>query len=654
MKVRRKFPFQTHPGGNPVQSLPAAEPSAECLVPFAKSFSWPAAVFLFSGISALAYEIIWMMACILILPATLALGAFFPVVTNAYNKEQGEDQTKGSVGLLYFYNTIGGVIGSLAAGFWLVPALGIKSSISVAAGLTIAMAVAIYFAGVHSAWSKKAAIGSFAVTAFCLFVFASPGMDQTILNAGLYSEMMKKEYFSRTMIPENRELGNLLYFQEGINNSVAVVANKFNDGNLTLHLSGSWEASTEIHGRLHLKFLGHLPMLFARETKTVGVIGFGAGITTGTVLLYPDVQQVNVFELEPGVINARDYFAFVNNKPLEDSRTRLFMVDGRSHITYGNIRYDVITSDPIHPYVAGASNLYTLDYYQTMADHLNPGGVFCQWIPLVGMSPESFNIILNSMHQPFPHMAVFSFCGESVIIASKEPLRADWKLLENRFYDPTVYADLKMLDMMTPFNLVDFFMGGEAQIDRYLSGVTGINTDDNVWLEHRIPMDVFNLGRTNLFHMLQEKIPSDDRRSLELIFFGIPMEKLKTELSNLKKDGDNNYKRAQKARLQNDFESMEKYLRLTLADFNSIQVYPAGIQLMEYLLDSGRIDDIFPIASYLQRNFPAFPEAYIVEARAWEKTGKSDRAEQVLNRGWVYLPGNPKMLEWRRHFGIAG
>ena len=733
---------------NPVQHLPASEPATAPHIPLARTFSWPAAVFLLSGISALAYEIIWfrllariigpsvhafsvmlatyllglalgslmgagivkkindhrltlavllgaigfgplvtlffvnklpiwygmlfvrfttseftlrnlmlqgLMACILILPATLALGAFFPVVTRAYNKEQGDDHVKGSVvGHLYFYNTIGVVIGSLAAGFWLVPAVGIKSAILVAGGLNIAMALAIYFAGVPSARFKKAATGCVAIAAFSWVVFASPGMNQTVLNAGLYSEMVKKEYFSRNMIPENRNLGNLLYFHEGINNSVAVVANKFNDGNLTLHLSGSWEASTEIHGRLHLKFLGHLPMLFARETETVGVIGFGAGITTGTVLLYPDVRRVNVFELESGVIHAGKYFAFVNNMPLEDPRTRLFMVDGRSHITYGNIRYDVITSDPIHPYVAGAANLYTHDYYRTMADNLNPGGIFCQWIPLVGMSPESYNTVLNSIHLAFPHMAVFSFCGESVILASREPLRADWKTLENRFYDPKVYADLKMLDVMTPYNLVDFFMGAEAQIDQYLSGVTRINTDDNVWLEHRIPMDFLNASHGNLFRMLRDKLPADGRRSLEQVFSGIPMDKLKGELAILKKDGDNDYKRAQQAYQRNDFKSMESYLRLTLADFNSIQVYPAGTQLMEYLDDTGRVDEIFPVAAYLQRNFPAFPEAYIAEARAWEKMGEKTPAEQALNRGWIYLPENPKMIQWRRHFGMTG
>jgi spermidine synthase len=729
-----------------LQITPALSTPTTHLISFTDSFSWPAAVFLLSGISALAYEIIWFrllariigpsvhafsimlsiyllglsigsmmgagmvnkirnhrlamtillgivgftplltlffinklpiwygmlfirftssqfsilnliiqgaMASMLVLPTTLALGAFFPVVTRAYNIENGDNHIKGSVGHLYFYNTIGGVIGSLVSGFWLIPTLGIKSALLACGGLNVAMAIVIYVAGVRSPWLTKSACSFIATCVFLFFFFATPGMDQKILNAGLYSMMLEKEHFSSNMLPQNRNLGNLLFFQEGINNSVAVIANKFNDGNLTLHLSGSWEATTEIHGRMHLKFLGHLPMLLARKTETVGVIGFGAGITTGTTLLYPDVKQVNVFELESAVINARKYFSFVNNKPLDDPRTRLYMVDGRSHITYGNVQYDIITSDPIHPYVAGASNLYTHDYYQIMAAHLNPGGIFCQWIPLVGMSPESYDTILNSMHMAFPHMAIFSFCGESVIIASKEPLRADWKTLESRFYNSKVYSDLKMLDVMSPYNLVVFFVAAEDQIDQYLSGVSRINTDDNVWLEHRIPIDFLNSTRGHLFNMLQDKIQPDGRRSLKQVFSGIPIDNLDAELSALKKDGNNDYKRAQQAYQRSDLESMEKYLRLTLADFNSSYLYPAGIQLMNYLIDSGRTDEIFPIAAYLQINFPAFPEAYIVEARALEKSGERALAELALNRGSLYLPDHSEMIQWRRHFGMA-
>ena len=381
-----------------------------------------------------------LIAAILILPATIPLGAFFPVITRAYNREilGSSHRVEQSVGRLYFYNTLGAVAGSLLAGFWLIPTFGIKTSLISAGGFSLILALFIFFISLKSGWLKKTIYCLSMATAVVFFVANIPGLNHAILNAGLYSEMVKKDSIENKIGATGAALGRLLFFQEGINNSVAVVANKFNDGNLTLHLSGSWVSTTEIHGRVHLEFLGHLPMLFARRPETIAVIGYGAGITTGNVLLYPDVKRVNIFELEPGVINASRYFEHINGRPLRDQRAHLYMVDGRSHITYEKFNYDVITSDPIHPFVAGSANLYTKDFYQIARAHLKPGGIFCQWIPLVAISPDSYNIILNTLHDVFPHIALFSFFGESVAIASSQPIRMNWRELEKRFYSPSV------------------------------------------------------------------------------------------------------------------------------------------------------------------------------------------------------------------------
>ena len=581
-------------------------------------------------------------ASYLILPATIPLGAFFPAVTRAYNHEinRSGHRVERSVGRLYFYNTLGGVAGSLLAGFWLVPTIGIKNSLISAGGFTLVLALIIFFISLRDTWQKKMAYCLGIAVAVVLFIANIPGLNHTILNVGLYSEMINKDTFESKIGPAGPTLGRLLFFQEGINNSVAVVANKFYDGNLTLHLNGSWVSTTEIHGRLHLEFLGHLPMLFARQPETIAVIGYGAGITTGNVLLYPDVKRVNIFELEPGVINASKYFEHINGKPLQDQRAHLYMVDGRSHITYENFNYDVITSDPIHPYVAGSANLYTKDFYQITRKHLKPGGIFCQWIPLVGLSPDSYNIILNTLHDVFPHIALFSFFGESVAIASGEPLKMKWQELEKRFYSPSVYRDFQSIDIHNPFNLVEFYLGGEHQIDTYLRDVEKVNTDDNVWLEHRIPMDMFDLSHGNLFFMLRAKIKDDNRKSLRKIFSGIPLEQLDTELATLSKEGDLYYQKAEKARQDNDLARMEEYYRQTFSDFNSKYYYQAGLKLAEYLHSQYRSEEALEVTAILQKNNPAFPDAYLLEAQIRIKMGEGRKAKETINRGLMYNPDN--------------
>lgn len=386
-------------------------------------------------------------------------------------------------------------------------------------------------------------------------------------------------------------------------------------------------------------------MLFAHKAESVAVVGYGAGITTGNILLYPGVKRINVFELEPGVIGASKYFEHVNRKPLEDRRTHLFTVDGRSHITYENFNYDVITSDPIHPVVAGAANLYTQDFYQIARTRLKPGGIFCQWIPLVAISPDSYNVILNTLHSVFPHMALFSFFGESVVLASTEPLRIEWKALEKRFYAPQVYEDLKALDFQTPFNLMAFYLGGEQQIDQYLSHVALLNTDDNVWLEHHIPMDMLDLSHGNLYFWLKSEIKPDNRASLKQIFSGLPLSKLDQELAALSKDGDSYYEKADRARMNKEYSKMEEYYRYTFSDFNSQFHYRAGLKLAKYLGSENRIEEALAITKSLQTNYPAFPDAYLLAAQIRLKAGMPREAQDTLKRGLMYNPDHSALTE---------
>ena len=135
---------------------------------------------------------------------------------------------------------------------------------------------------------------------------------------------------------------------------------------------------------------------------------------------------------------------------------------------------------------------------------------------------------------------------------------------------------------------------------------------------------------------------------------GVPTMATPGNLAALKKEGNNDYKLAQIAYKKSDFEAMEKYLRGTLSDFNSSFIYPAGIQLMDLLQTMDRDDEILSVAGFLQKNFPVYPEAYIAEARVWEKKGKPDRSIETLDRGWMFAPENPNLIKWRRHFGVSG
>jgi spermidine synthase len=588
----------------------------------------------------------------LILPATIPLGMLFPVINRAYDKRPGtrRPNAENTVGRLYFSNTLGAMGGCLLTGFWALPNLGVKNSLVAMSLLLGGLALYLLLQCRSWRWRERSLwAGTLVVVLTSILVFAPPA-DQQILNAGLYSDMVGPEQKVGGGRRADLSLGRLLMFKEGINNSVAVVANKFNDGNLTLHLTGHWVSTTEFHGRLHLRFLGHLPLLFARRPETVAVIGYGTGITTGTVLLYPEVKRVDVFELESGVIEATKYFDFINHRPLEDSRIRVFTLDGRSHLAYEPSSYDVITADPIHPFVAGAANLYSQDFYRIVARRLNDEGVFCQWIPLVAISEDSFKTILNSIHSVFPHTAIFTFFGEAVVIASREPLARDWETFISRLDSQRVHSDFASMDILSPYNLGAFLMGAGRQIDAYLQDTTRINTDDNVWLEHHIPQDLYSGSTRNLFFELNRFFGKNRDDALQALLPGLDLNRMQHELAQLTRNGDQAFQLAAEARERKDRKAETHYLWEAYRDFNSRFYYPAGLRLAEELAQSGRSQEAYAILHSLQFYHPAFAEAFQEEARLRLSAGGEnlDALRDVIQWGLRYNPDDETLQALRR------
>lgn len=588
-------------------------------------------------------------AALLIAPVTVGLGFLFPLAIRASSTDAGQTAAgdDAPVGGLLFVNTTGAVIGCLLAGFELLPTIGVSKTLAVCAALLLCSAGALLLWSPHWRLRRRQVIAVTAAAAAGLLLLLAPTQDQSVMTGGVYAEMLHRDAFQQRLAQAKERVfgGDVIFVQEGINNVVAVVANRYRDGNLTLHLSGHWEATTELLGRVHLHMLGHLPMLFAQRTETAAVIGLGTGITTGSLLRYPSLQRIDVAEIEPAVAAAASLYGFINNRALTDPRTRLILMDGRSLLTYGDRTYDVITVDPIHPYVAGSDNLYTQEFYGIVKSRLNPGGIFCQWMPLGAISPAAFDTVLATLRSVFPHLALFTFFHEGVILASPEPLRIAWSELTARFSEPRVRAAFAQLDIHTPFNLVAFLAGAGPQIDRYLAGHNHVNTDDNVWLEHRVVVDAFNRRLPNLTDRIQEQIRPDGWASLVQMLPGIPLETLVRELAGLSHHTEEHFRRAKAAEARGDGPGMEAALRAVMEDPASPRYYEAGLMLGLHLDALNQSDEALRVLHRLQKRFPAFPEPYWREAIVLRRAGREDAAREALGRGLRYCPGDRRLQD---------
>ncbi len=161
------------------------------------------------------------------------------------------------------------------------------------------------------------------------------------------------------------------------------------NGDLNIHVGGKIVASTEPQDMRLQRLLGHMTALLAQEPRSVLVVGFGAGVTAGTFVTHPSIERIVIVEIEPLVTDmASEFFAEFNHDVLKDPRVELIHDDGRHFLLTTDETFDLITADPIHPWMKGAAALYTQEYFELAARHLKPGGVITQWVPLYETTAE--------------------------------------------------------------------------------------------------------------------------------------------------------------------------------------------------------------------------------------------------------------------------
>src|SRR4030095_9123728 len=182
---------------------------------------------------------------------------------------------------------------------------------------------------------------------------------------------------------------------------------------------------------------GHLPMLFHANPRHVLNIGFGGGVTAGAVSIYPETK-LDIVEIEPAVTNVAEIFAPLNHDVIRRGRYHLVVNDGRNHLLITTNRYDVITSDPFEPVVAGAAHLYTVETFQWARARLAPAGIMAQFLPLYELSRADLMMILRTFVRVFPRTAVFFTGTDTVLLGLTDGAALRLETVAAKFETPEV------------------------------------------------------------------------------------------------------------------------------------------------------------------------------------------------------------------------
>jgi len=433
-------------------------------------------------------------ALLIFLPAFF-MGMVMPLVL-VWAGTMRNDQSVQLVGRSYAVNTLGAIAGAFVAGFVLVPKLTTRFTILFAAVLCIIVAGAAYQPKIDARDRdlRRAVAAGLTLTLILLLFVAAPRMNRADLSIGAYDSLVRVLAKSRGTVEDETverpgpEIHQLLMYEEGPTSTVSVRK----DWDITsMAINGRTNASDRDDMATQV-MLGQLPLLLAPQLKNALVVGYATGVTAGAILQSP-VESVECVELEPTTVSGSRFFEHVNNHPLDDPRLHLIIDDARTYLRVIPKRYDMIVSEPSHPWVPGVANLFTREFFQLGRDRLNDDGIFVQWVQIYQLSTDSLRSVLRTFQETFPYVLVFRVQGawkgkDLLLVGSKTPLTLD--RIKERIGDPRIAAELARVNIKGEADVRAWYVCDEKQLWPAVSGAV-INTDDNMHIETTVPREAF-------------------------------------------------------------------------------------------------------------------------------------------------------------------
>ncbi len=407
-----------------------------------------------------------------LLVPTFCFGVTFPLVVKI--AASGRDTLGRDVGRLYCVNTMGGVLGAMAAAYLLLPRLGTHGGIVALGMLMVFAGTALILRCPETALRWKTALILLGTVFWAAAWMRAPEDVNLALTAGY--------------VPKDHRV---IHYQEGVEGTVAVSepVDEDNGTNRVLWINRV-QATTSIEKGVKMNRLqGVLPLLFDREPRNVLFMCFGSGITAGTLAL-SDFDRIDAVEISPDVLDAAPFFARDNLGVLDRSNIAFHIDDGRNYLLTTRQTYDLITFEPMPLALAGVSTFYTREYYELCLARLAPGGMVSQWVPLHSLNPEVVRSLVHTFTDVFPEYCAWFINADLFLVGSNAPLRIDYAAADARLSRPELRAALDAVGLRDTAEVIACFLMDKAGLDAYAAKGAAM-TDDRPWAEFIAPKLVY-------------------------------------------------------------------------------------------------------------------------------------------------------------------
>jgi spermidine synthase len=431
---------------------------------------------------------------IVVWPAAFVAGVQFPLLVALLGR--GGERVGRHVGLAYAWNTVGAIVGSLAGGFGLLPLLTATGTWSAVVVLLVVLGGIAMALSVRSEPQSLRLVMPAAVAVAALLLLTATGPTAAWRHSPIGAGRVRFEEATRNALRDwaNARRRSVTQAWDGVESSVALqadngyafVVNGKSDGN------ARFDASTQVMGGL----VGAI--LHPRPTSAL-VIGLGTGSTAGWLAAIPNMERVDVVELEPAIVEVARACTPVNHAVLANPKVHLFIGDAREVLLTTLRRYDIIFSEPSNPYRAGISSLFTQEFYRAVLHRLTDGGIFLQWLQAYEVDTQTIRTAYATLASVFPEVVTWhTHPIDLLLVASAQPLIYDVPALRARVSEEPFKTALASVWRATTLEGFLARFVARSSLARAIARSEGdyFNTDDRTPVEFAFARSV---GRHKLF-----------------------------------------------------------------------------------------------------------------------------------------------------------
>ncbi|MBF0225886.1 MAG: hypothetical protein HQK76_10565 [Desulfobacterales bacterium] len=343
-------------------------------------------------------------------------------------------------GTLFAINSIGKIFGSICGGIIFYNYFNNGEIILIVALLSAisALMAAIYI-------NKNYLINSSAlVFLIWILILFNPFYEETNFKKGFFKQTDFNDYSLKgyqAFYNNFNDNSKTLFYKDSYDSSIAIIESphllKKNETTLTIYKNGEKYASTG-SDECSLKLCAHIPALLSNNKNNVLIIGLNTGITAGELLIYPNIQQIDIVEASNVIAENIPLFGKFNNNIHENNKIKIITGDIFKILRKNKKKWNIIISEEINaPWIIGSDLLFTKDFYKIIKNHLYDDGLFIQWIGTSEVTSDIFAIILKTIGSEFNYTRIFmSNISDQLILASNKDISFDdLKIADKLFND---------------------------------------------------------------------------------------------------------------------------------------------------------------------------------------------------------------------------